>query len=291
MLGQLRVFDFILICLILYLVFKNKSLEKMTSSGTPSQQDIVSSENLLAIKNLGKLAQQMISPDGGTLTLPYNVNINGDLNMTGKIDTVRTRELSILSSKKGAKVIGSRLGNILDESFAGYETSGNANFALNNYLDNDKEICKITALKHPSFTGLILKNNHGAKIKTNSNIETSGNIQTPKIYVNDGEITKTDAYFRFNGKIEADELYSRNDVVTKGLVPHPDNKDRLKGNFDPIVVPAGTAIVTRSKNISKDNKIEYGGLFLTHSGSGTIVENKRVHTIDRPNYGHLTYLP
>lgn len=81
---NLKINLFIIISLFLfgYLFYKNKAIEKMTESTNPSAQTIVSNENLMAIKNLGDLAAEMISPDGNTLTLPYDVEIQGDLNVT-----------------------------------------------------------------------------------------------------------------------------------------------------------------------------------------------------------------
>ena len=73
---------FVLILLhIVYSYFKNKSLEKMTDDST------FSPVHLTAIRNLGNVAASMISADGGTLTLPYNVKVNGKLDINSSLTT------------------------------------------------------------------------------------------------------------------------------------------------------------------------------------------------------------
>lgn len=100
--SEFKILFSLIITLFLYVSYKNNSLEKMTSSGTPTQQDIVSQENLLAIKNLGLLAGNMISQDGGTLTLPYNLTVNNlNVNSSARFGINSGRQLKIINSSWG----------------------------------------------------------------------------------------------------------------------------------------------------------------------------------------------
>ena len=71
--NEFKILFVLILINMLYSYFKGKSLEKMTDDST------FSPVHLTAIKNLGNVAASMISADGGTLTLPYNVNITKNL--------------------------------------------------------------------------------------------------------------------------------------------------------------------------------------------------------------------
>ena len=79
--NEFKIMLTLFVLLLIYVIYKNKSLEKMTDDST------FSPVHLTAIKNLGSVAASMISADGGTLTLPYNVKVNGKLDINSSLTT------------------------------------------------------------------------------------------------------------------------------------------------------------------------------------------------------------
>lgn len=81
--------DLIIFSLVFYTLYKTKTIEKNTDLNETNIREQIKSvyqADVQAIKNLGDLASKMINVEGNTLTLPYNVKIEGSLVSTNTIE-------------------------------------------------------------------------------------------------------------------------------------------------------------------------------------------------------------
>lgn len=174
--------------------YQKKSLEKMTSTS-----EIVSQENLLAIKNLGELAGT-IMPDGagGKLVLPGDVEIEGKLKVS--------KELEVNTSKKSTA----------SNFFKIHHNNGNFWF-IKQYLDKNGSTINNASGKIGVYSSTDKKHKYfliGDKPVINGNITVKGDVSA------DGNIT-TDGTISATGNITTDG------IITAG------GKEVLK-DFDPI---------------------------------------------------------
>lgn len=162
---DLRLFDLIIILILLFLISKKYFLEKMSETVTElTEEEKKEKRNILALKNLSSLKDGFITGTGSNgkknINLPFNVrtkylNFSND----GIVDKIKTSELKIYvkhgNDHKGFK--RNSRNQLVTKNDTWIYNGVPYNVSWNLYYPNVKLIYTITAANARYFKGLIFK--------------------------------------------------------------------------------------------------------------------------------------
>lgn len=149
MINKLRFIDFIYILGIILIIYFKNDKEKMVN---------LSSNTLDAIRNIHNFLSKT---DGTLLDYSKKLTINGNLEIDGVFDTIKTDEITIVSSKKHLKKVGNNLKTINGTHVASYSRSGDRNYAYSR-ASVDTDVYKIAGGLSDHFNGIVFEALGGA---------------------------------------------------------------------------------------------------------------------------------
>jgi hypothetical protein len=231
-------FNIIILGLILLLFYRLKPVEKMTDTDMRKIVKEVYDADVQAIKNLGDVANTLLSPDKKTLTLPFeNVILNGNLqtkgttNVNGNLNVNNNASFGINSGRR-LDIISSK--HSTEQTYLGFFDGTNRTSYLIP-LTNGTVHVQGNLATSGQITGHNLRSNTG-KINNSLIVHDNGTLSGVADINASGTISSNMSianYVRSNGNMSIkDELYFHNagDKRAYRFYREPDNLVLVSSN-------------------------------------------------------------